>query len=543
MNPIYKVKKNKKLVSSSVVVCILVCSMFAGLFIIGSEHIKSSANEYNYYKQLTIESDYISEDLTNFPVLVHIDEDEDMYEKVLSNLSDIAFFDSTQTVQFYHEVEYYSIGGGVVDADVWVNVTSISASVDTIFYLYYGDSDGGYPTSYYPEYVWDSNFMMVHHMNGSQDTNCLDSTVNNNNVDDDYGTPDYQQTGKVGYAVNFVDESSEGLGISDSNSLDITTAGTVETWVKPTTITPSACIGGKYDYDLGDERSYTIGHLTSSEPRIQASDDGTSGGIETSSTTDKLVAGSWAYIAGLYDGSNLYMKINLSSFEDSTALTGIHSGDADFGIGCEISGGTAGSAFDGLIDEFRVSNVCRNDSWLNATYYTISLPSLFITFGEQNSVGSETTLTPSSTTHQGEQGNTTYSNESGTAYTWLMWNLSDGTEYLRINITNMPSNITSANFTYQFTSDNSSWNKGGNWKSGSAGGWSFNINNSTWVAGNGCYGSNPYTIDDDSDTIYETDGWTEIWCVERCTIPTGIGNETYTDSAGTKPTWDSGRYS
>ena len=542
MNPMEKVKQNKKKLLSSLIVFILIASFFTGLFIITSEPVKSAAEDYAYYKTITIESDYISADLTNFPVLVHLDENEDMYDHVLNNLSDIAFFDSTKTVQFYHEVEYYNVGGGVIDAYIWVNVTSISSSEDTVIYLLYDDSDGGYPTSYYQEQVWDSNFVMVQHLNGSQDTNCLDSTSTNNDVTGDYGTPSYQQTGVAGYGVDLVSASTETLVVPDDNTLDITGDFTTECWVKPDSLEGNR-VYSKCDSDGVDERTWLIEQRVDGQFRFECSKDG------TSANTKNTAAGtynttSWHYVVGTFRTSDNYIFARVNqNVSAGTDLTGdMQSSSADVFIGSSNDGGPY-DPYDGFIDECRISNCLRNDSWLNATFHTINETTGFITFGAATSNVDATTLTPTATTHQGEQGNTTYSNESGTAYTWLVWNLSDGTEYLRINITNMPSNLTSANFSYQFTSDNTSWSKAGTWKSGSAGGWSMTINNSTWATGNGCYGDNIFTIDDDSDGINETDGWTELWCVERCAIPTGIGNETYTDTEGTKPTWDSGRYS
>ena len=135
-------------------------------------------------------------------------------------------------------------------------------------------------------------------------------------------------------------------------------------------------------------------------------------------------------------------------------------------------------------------------------------------------------------THNGTWSDTTYSNESGTYYEWGEFNISyvgTNMEYIRINITDIHANITSSNCSYQFTSDNTSWNKGGNWQTGADGGFAIILNQSNWLNANGCYGSNPFPFSSDGS----------VFMVEKITIPSNIGNTTYSCS---NRTWDAGYY-
>lgn len=135
-------------------------------------------------------------------------------------------------------------------------------------------------------------------------------------------------------------------------------------------------------------------------------------------------------------------------------------------------------------------------------------------------------------THQGEVGTITYSNNSGSVNETAEFNFSyNGTQdfdYVRVNITDLAANFTSDKVAVQVSADNITW--GSTWKTGSAGGWSYIFNSTTWIIGNGCYGSNPFPVASN----------TSIYIRTRVTIPAGIGAMTYTT---TTCSWDAGYYS
>ncbi|PIQ07034.1 MAG: hypothetical protein COW72_01295, partial [Candidatus Nealsonbacteria bacterium CG18_big_fil_WC_8_21_14_2_50_37_10] len=63
-------------------------------------------------------------------------------------------------------------------AEYWVKVPSVSGTVNTEFYIYYGNSgaaDGADPTA-----VWDANFKGVWHLKDKTSTTIGDSTTNAN---------------------------------------------------------------------------------------------------------------------------------------------------------------------------------------------------------------------------------------------------------------------------------------------------------------------------------------------------------------------------
>ena len=209
--------------------------------------------DYLYFKQINISNSFVSASLTNFPMLIH-DDTGNLKDNVTDNASDIAFFDSTKNTQFNHEIERYISGTG----ELWahVNITSVTADATTVIYMYYNDTDGSYPVGHNPESVWDSNFVLVQHLNGSTNITCTDATSNDNDVYASVGTPDYQQTGVTGYGVSFSKATEEGLRIDNSLSLNVSENFTAECWVKPASTGNGGRIFGKYNLD--SQRTWTI---------------------------------------------------------------------------------------------------------------------------------------------------------------------------------------------------------------------------------------------------------------------------------------------
>ena len=120
--------------------------------------------------KIKLEADHtkIDEELTDFPVLVILDSDySEVFDYVLNPTSDITCFDSTQSEYLYCEVEHW-------DADntkgiLWVKLPSISASENTIFYIYisiYNTSvTTGFPGTEVGRAVWTNNYICVYHFN------------------------------------------------------------------------------------------------------------------------------------------------------------------------------------------------------------------------------------------------------------------------------------------------------------------------------------------------------------------------------------------
>ena len=530
MSPIQKVKKNRKKLMSFLVFFLMFFSVFMTIsFLESNMGVVSGATtgEFSYYKSITIDHTQVPSDLTNFPVLVSISSDSDL---VGYSSEDIAFFDGTGAgaTQLNHEIELFNSSTGQLIA--WVNVTSVSSSSDTVFYMFYGDSDGSSEEN--PTGVWDSHYLAVWHMNDASG-GAKDSTSYNHDATE--GTsPTYQASGKIGYGIDFEMDNSEYLVVSNSTDLDGLSGITIECWVDIESTSSRSFIFGHAGTTYSDDPYYLrYDHSAGAYNFIMETDiggDDTQVASVTSDTTGfKYLCGRWQQ-----DG---YLNMFVGGVDDSDSssnLTSMTNPDNSKYIGRR---GT--SYCDGIIDELRISDIKRSDAWIDATYNNAVNQTTFISVGTNTTnVGTTVSLVlhDNKFTHSGQLGNTSLSNETGTYYEWAEFNISyDGTnvEYIRINITDIHANITSSNCSYQFSSDNTTWGGlGGNWKSGGDGGFTIILNQTTWTTANGCYGTNPFPISSN----------TSIWMVEKVTIPTGIGIETYSTTTGTSRTWDAGYY-
>jgi hypothetical protein len=130
-------------------------------------NVQANANWYSgnwpYRKMITIDHTKVSNTTqTNFPVLVSIT-DSNLATFAQSNGGDIVFTSADGTTKLSHEIESYTSATGALIA--WVQVPSLSASVDTQIYIYYGNR-----TAINQQNVsgtWDSNYLLVQHLKES----------------------------------------------------------------------------------------------------------------------------------------------------------------------------------------------------------------------------------------------------------------------------------------------------------------------------------------------------------------------------------------
>jgi len=111
-----------------------------------------------YRKKIDINHNMINENLENFPVLINI-VDSDLSSKAQSDADDIVFTDNNGE-KLNHEIELFEVDGKLI---TWVNVTSINSSSDTTIYMYYGNPQSNNQENSLE--TWDSNFVMVQHLN------------------------------------------------------------------------------------------------------------------------------------------------------------------------------------------------------------------------------------------------------------------------------------------------------------------------------------------------------------------------------------------
>jgi len=126
------------------------------------------ANWYNpawlYRKQITVDHTKVSsaggETYASYPLMASRATDSDLAAHAQSNGNDILFTSSDGVTKLNHEIEAYTSATGALKA--WVKVAGLSSSVNTVFFMYYGN-----PAASNQQNVtgtWDTHYKGVYHL-------------------------------------------------------------------------------------------------------------------------------------------------------------------------------------------------------------------------------------------------------------------------------------------------------------------------------------------------------------------------------------------
>jgi hypothetical protein len=333
---------------------------------------------FDYRFKITIDKNEIDANLTDFPVYFDLsDAPAGFWVNVKSDGGDIRVTQSDGSTQQALEVVFITTGSNI--GEIHFKGSSISSSVDTDFYIYYGNVTAVQPaasSTYGSENVWDSDFEAIWHMNedpSGSPPQLFDSTSNAR-----HGTMAGSMTsgdlisGAVGNAISF-DGANDCFDVGFKVTGD---DGTVE-----------------YFYD-DPTSSHDLWECVMGQNH---STDGYCGlGIYLNSGNHKIFTGGTAYAEVATDTSGWHQNVftwdvsgnATEAFKDGSSVdTGLASAVGNnvqnFHIACfQYSGGTIQHAYFDL-DEIRLSSIKRSDDWIAAGYSNQSDTATFFTVGAQ----------------------------------------------------------------------------------------------------------------------------------------------------------------
>jgi hypothetical protein len=317
---------------------------------------------WSYRKAITVDSAKVDADLTDFPVVIHLDSDSDLAERAQASGDDIKFEDPNGT-QLSHEIESYDGSTGTLWAHV--KVPSLLSTSDTTIYLYYGNPDAANQESVAD--VWSNGYEAVYHLDesasGTGNTDIYkDSTANNHHGDD--LVSDTSQTGRIYQGQEF-DGSDDYVEVGD---IGVTGKWTVTFWGATFTqdtvmypvatgSDPAAIDIGEFDgngvffYDgfniIGDGGSYSLGTTT----RVSVTQDTGTYGI----FRDGALKNTGAGISTDLDAVNFGRRADDNWYTDC------------------------------FVDEVRMSSVARSDAWISTAYTSQTDPLSFYSVGPEES--------------------------------------------------------------------------------------------------------------------------------------------------------------
>lgn len=331
--------------------------------------------------EMTIQSSQVIDDLTDFPVYVDLAHLGSLFFSAINNDGgDIRVTTSDGITEVAREVVTASTTA--LTGELHFLAPSISSTVDTTFYIYYGNNsanDYASTTQYGANNVWTNNYDAVYHMQedpGGSVPQMLDSTRNGHNGEALGMTISNQTAGQIGFAVSHEDSADRvrGSGFSD--------LGTVNS-----------------DYALSLWFNADVGETDGNLLQVSSGSDGTgwclpmlalngdsvqsiswAPGQSTALGTTSVTQGQWHQVYHTWSSSNglsVYLDGNednntaQANFSASGASNYIHTGYSP-----GICGGDEGS-FAGDIDEVRISTTTRTTAWINAEYQNIGVPTSF----------------------------------------------------------------------------------------------------------------------------------------------------------------------
>ncbi|MFX1432043.1 MAG: DUF2341 domain-containing protein, partial [Promethearchaeota archaeon] len=340
---------------------------------------------FKYYKEITINHLKVAEDLTDFPLLISIN-DMDLNTEVQADGDDIAFSNGSDWLN--HEIEFFEKDfiPNYARLVAWVRIPSLLSSTDTMIYMYYGNST--MESRQNPTGVWTSNYKAIWHLN----TTLLDSTSNNNDGTNS-GADDVSAFIGRGRDYNGVTPNGDYSDMSSGSSMDNVFNGgaTISAWIYPegwgggqygrvlakSSITDGTdgwvmCIDG--EADLVDHHMLFYHGFDKNPYR----------GLWYT-PADSVSLSQWQYLVVTYDASSdtnvpsIYINgIAQSPLTPEPSPTGEPVDDTSQAVYIGNYGGaTKDRTFDGVIDEVRISSGIRSFGWIETEFNNQNDPNSF----------------------------------------------------------------------------------------------------------------------------------------------------------------------
>jgi hypothetical protein len=326
--------------------------------------------DWQYRKKVTIDHDMVEGDLSNFPVLINTI-DSDLATKAQDDGDDILFMDNSGVQnKLFHEIELFD--GSTGELICWVNVSSLSESSDTVFYMYYGNPNS--KSQQCPAGVWNNGFVMVQHLDESSGIH-YDSTIYGNDGTCINGT-DQNAEGFIDGADGF-DGTDDWIDCGNDDSFDLTDEMTLEAWVKRTGDGDGNYLGIISRRGVSYHR-YQLRYTPEDDVAQFFLGDGS--GYEIIHSDNDLSLDNWTHLVATWNGTMMYMfvngvqQINVSSFTGNPVTTSAY---------LELGRYTEQNYFQGTVDEIRISKIFRDSGWIITEYNNQNNPSSFLTFGAE----------------------------------------------------------------------------------------------------------------------------------------------------------------
>ncbi|MDB5119448.1 MAG: hypothetical protein JWN56_666 [Sphingobacteriales bacterium] len=387
----------------------------------------------------------LANDLTDFPVLVYIEDDalkitgacSDKVKFPNGPTYDFAFTDGGTGTQLFYDLESYDqINGKLL---VWVKIPTFSKSSNNSLYFYFGSNSANTqdPTS-----TWTIDYQAIYHFSERSTTaTVLDATNKNKDAIQSNTTIAtdrfHEATGLTGGGYSFNGSNSTIISASTENTQ---TAFTLSAWVRTDVSNiDQKVVSNQKNYGYGYKLSVkgTTATTMKVETEIRAS---TPASYATPGLfyNAGLVGGAqWHYIQGVFNGASSFTNYvdGIAQGTGTGSAPGLPAvSNISIGVDNRSAPDLPEHYFKGMMDEIRISNVAKSADWIKAEFANQYNPINFRTQGVyQTDFNNASTL----------KGGITYSTANGSTFTYTINNITttaappnDGTANLTITGSN-----------------------------------------------------------------------------------------------------------
>ncbi|MBT7553091.1 DUF2341 domain-containing protein [bacterium] len=341
--------------------------------------IYEGTNGYAYRRSIAIDNTKVSgaSNLGDFPFLLA---EANSYLKTSThggnveddNAYDIVFSsDINGNNVLAHEIEKYASTTG--ELITWIKIPEVKAAENTVIYMFYGNNDIA-SSQERSEEVWDSAYQMVQHMNEDPSGSApqiIDSTDNDHDgtAAGTFSSGDLV-AGQIGDTINF-NGSDAKFDFVSNNPIGTAEDGfTLSAWVSHDAVDSSQHIVSFNNIQLRPTLCYVR------EDMDPESDEWRSVNYGTEDPADDT----WYYLVCNFDSTNL--RVYIAGSETTSSPTTLTTGDilnpSNFVVGY-----LQGSEWmEGRLDEVRISNIARSDSWVTTEFNNQNSTSTFYTIGD-----------------------------------------------------------------------------------------------------------------------------------------------------------------
>lgn len=341
------------------------------------------AHAFGFYTPVTIDHTKVGgSDASNYPVLITGNVAQ---LKTVANGGHVQnangfdlrpYSDTGASSALSFELVSYDATAGTFE--MRVKIPTVSHTVDTTFYLFYGDAtittDGSSTAT------WDTSYSGVWHLPNGSSLSANDSTANANNGTL-VGTPT-PTTGQIDGAANF--SGSNYIEITDNGALNESGDYAIECWLEGGSSQASFAGIVVKVADVLNNQAYGLQLNSGSNLAVFYADNIShfDTGISAASVTDGaahsiVITKNTSTIASYLDGA----------FVTSASPGTQGTGTGVLRIGIER---TTAQGWAGWIDEVKVSSVARSADWVTASYNNESSPSTFVSYGTEVPLSSST---------------------------------------------------------------------------------------------------------------------------------------------------------